>query len=123
MSKTDRCWQITKVGFTVNFAVATASVIAHKAQGFFFLLSVFVAALGFMLIVHYNHRITRAREDSNKPVTYLRNNGIDIKAIGGSPATYRKGDWLYDLPELAAFAYAAFFISIMPALLAWLYVM
>jgi hypothetical protein len=114
-------WDVVKWTLTVNFALATASGIAHKAQGFFLFLSVLVAALGFILIVHYNQRITRAREDSNKPVTYLRKNGIDV--IGGSPATYSRGDWLYDFPELAAFAYAVLFISIMPALVAWLFVM
>jgi hypothetical protein len=116
-------WDVVKWTLTVNFALATASGIAHKAQGFFLFLSVLVAVLGFILIVHYNQRITRAREDSNKPVTYLMNNGIKIEAIGGSPAT-NSGVWLwlYDFPELAAFAYAVFFISIMPALVAWLFV-
>jgi hypothetical protein len=118
-------WDVVKWTLTVNFALATASGIAHKAQGYFFFLSVLVAALGFILIVHYNQRITRAREDSNKPVTYLMNNQIDIEAIGCSPATYSKDDWLwlYDFPERAAFAYAVFLISIMPALVAWLFVM
>jgi hypothetical protein len=143
-------WDVVKWTLTVNFVLATASMTVLKAQCSLFLLSLLVAALGFILIYHYNGRVTGAREDSDKLVTYLKNNGIDVEQITGGRASYAQGasgggagaatrggacaSWravllrplaalkLYDLPELTGFAYAVFFVSMMPAFLACLVV-
>jgi hypothetical protein len=112
-------WDVVKWVFTVNTALGVASAVAQRAQEYVFGLSLLIAVLGWILISHYDHRVKGARQESDKPVQYLKNQGIDIDSITGGTATYRDTARLYDLPELVGFAYALFFISIAPAFLAW----
>jgi hypothetical protein len=101
-------WDVVKWVFTVNTALGVASAVAQKAQGYVFGLSLLIAVLGWILIRHYDHRVKGARQASDRPVQYLKNQGIDIDSITGGTATYGDTARLYDLPELAGFAYALF---------------
>jgi len=112
-------WDVVKWTVTVNIALGAASAATQQANSYFFLLSVLVATLGWILINHYDRRVTGARKNSDKPVTYLINQGVDIESITGGPTVYGDTSRLYDLPELAGFMYALFVVSIAPAFLAW----
>jgi len=67
----------------VNLALATASVgIGTSGAGIIIVVfTVLVALGGWVLVRHYNRRVTGARRDADKIVAYFRDDGIDLSKI------------------------------------------
>jgi hypothetical protein len=108
---------------TVNLALATVSV-SIRTDGVAIIIIIFtvlVALGGWVLVRHYNRRITGARRDADKIVTYFRDAGIDLSKIIPAAAQDRadRPPEMHDADELSIFG-SIIALSILPALLAWL---
>jgi len=118
-------WDVVKWTIAVNLALATASVgIGTAGAGIIIVVfTVLVALGGWVLVHHYNRRITGARRDADKIVAYFRDDGIDLSKI--IPVAQDRADRppeMYDAEELSIFG-SIIALSILPALLAWLLAM
>src|SRR5262245_14089433 len=82
--KTQR-WDVVKWAFTLNVALAAASVaLKDKNAAFWFFWLSCALAFGAVLLVGYYHaRLTRARQDGYKTQKFIRDQGIDFKKITG----------------------------------------
>jgi hypothetical protein len=101
-------WEVLKWTVTVNLALATASIALRRStdgstttSGGFLSLAFFVAVIGALLILYYNDRMTKARNESVRIAEYLIGKGLNYAAISGKEPT-RIGFW-YDLEDLALF--------------------
>jgi len=76
-------WDVVKWTVAVNLALATASVgIGTAGAGIIIVVfTVLVALGGWVLVRHYNRRVTGARRDADKIVAYFRDDGIDLSKI------------------------------------------
>jgi hypothetical protein len=115
-------WDVVKWTIAVNLALATASVgIGTAGAGIIIVVfTVLVALGGWVLVRHYNRRVTGARRDADKIVAYFRDDGIDLSKI--IPVAQDRADRppeMYDAEELYMFG-SIIALSILPALLAWL---
>jgi hypothetical protein len=81
-----------------------------------FWLAVFVAVLGWILMLYYNHRLTNIRADSLVTERYLENNGVAFEAISGSSPT--PANWWHDWQELLVFTLIVL-MSLVPTLAVW----
>ena len=118
-------WDVVKWTIAVNLALATASVsIGTAGAGIIIVVfAVLVALGGWVLVHHYNRRITGARGDADKVAAYFRDAGIDLSKI--IPVAQDRADRppeMYDAEELSIFG-SIIALSILPALLAWLLAM
>jgi hypothetical protein len=117
-------WDVVKWTVAFNLALATASVsIGTAGAGIIIVVfSVLVALGGWVLVRHYNRRVTGARRDADKIVAYFRDAGIDLSKI--IPVAQNGADppEMYDTEELYIFG-SIIALSILPALLAWLLAM
>jgi len=67
-------WDVVKWAVTVNMGLAGASVVLKQnenAKGLFCLLAVGVVILSGLLLWEINRRMTKARNDSLKPLNFL----------------------------------------------------
>jgi hypothetical protein len=110
-------WDVVKWTIAVNLALATASVgIGTAGAGIMIVVfTVLVALGGWVLVRHYNRRITGARGDADKVTAYFRDAGVDLSKI--IPVAQDRA--AYDAEELYIFG-SIIALSILPALLAWL---
>jgi hypothetical protein len=117
-------WDVVKWTIAFNLALATASVsIGTAGAGIIIVVfTVLVALGGWVLVRHYNRRVTGARRDADKIVAYFRDAGIDLSKI--IPVAQNGADppEMYDTEELYIFG-SIIALSILPALLAWLLAM
>jgi hypothetical protein len=118
-------WDVVKWTVAFNLALATASVsIGTAGAGIIIVVfTVLVALGGWVLVRHYNRRVTGARRDADKIVAYFRDAGIDLSKI--IPVAQNGADRppeMYDTEELYIFG-SIIALSILPALLAWLLAM
>jgi hypothetical protein len=117
-------WDVVKWTVAFNLALATASVsIGTAGAGIIIVVfTVLVALGGWVLVRHYNRRVTGARRDADKIVAYFRDAGIDLSKI--IPVAQNGADppEMYDTEELYIFG-SIIALSILPALLAWLLAM
>ena len=99
-------WDVVKWGVSVNLALAVAAAAPTLADFrlYLLLLSAGVAAASWGLVLHYNRRMTRIRDQAVTVVNWLRLNGVDYDAITGQSTQddYSVGE-SYDLQELAVF--------------------
>jgi hypothetical protein len=113
-------WDVVKWTIAVNLALATASVgIGTSGAGIIIVVfTVLVALGGWVLVRHYNRRITGARRDADKIVAYFRDAGIDLSKIPVAQDRADRPPEMYDAEELSIFG-SIIALSILPALLAW----
>ena len=101
-------WDVVKWGVTVNLALAVAAAASgsDEARLFLLLLSCAVALGGWILVRHYNSRMTGARQQAVGVIEWLRQKSIDYDSITGesSNAGYAGGE-NYDRQELKIFAW------------------
>jgi hypothetical protein len=98
-------WDVMKWGVSVNLGLATASA-AMSGTGFYFLLlNCLISFAGWLLILHYNRRMTKIRETSVAVVAWMKSKGVDYEAISKIDSTmeYSAGQ-NYDREELRLFA-------------------
>ena len=79
-------WDVVKWTMTINVALAAAAL-GFKAKYAGYELSVLaaiVAAVGWVLMLYYNLRLKRSRDQSLITEPYLNENGINYSAIGDS---------------------------------------
>jgi hypothetical protein len=110
-------WDVVKWVITANLALAAVSVSLHdpKSSKLLMYFSVLILAIGIALVLHYNKRMTGARNDAGSVYRYLQDNQIDLKKIAGKDLTMPV-NWLYDRWELTAYSVVAL-ISWVPVLL------
>lgn len=110
-------WDVIKWAVALNIALATASIAlkqtGHPAGWWLFVLACFVAVVGLLLVLHYNCRMTHARNDLVKTENYLKDNGVNWKGITGSEPS--EVDYFYDKQELLIFP-GVLLLSIVPTL-------
>jgi len=119
--KTHR-WDMVKWAVTVNMALAGASVTLRQdgnAKGLFCLLAVGVVILSGLLLWEINRRMTKARNDSLKPLKFLIDQGVNVVRVTGS-APPEKYELSYDKEELRIYA-VILLASALPAFLLWLF--
>jgi hypothetical protein len=96
-------WDVVKWGVSVNLALTVASALADMRLTLL-LLSSGVAYASWRLVIHYNRRMTGARDRAIAIINWLKSKGIDCDAIFG---TGTQTDYLvgedYDLQELRLF--------------------
>ena len=105
-------WDVVKWAVTVNLALATASIALTSVRGGILALSMFVAVVAALVVLYYNDRMTKTRNDSVGIEKYLMNNDVNFKAITGKEPE-EVGFW-YDLEDLLIFA-VILVLSIGPA--------
>jgi hypothetical protein len=113
-------WDVVKWTITVNIALAAGSIAFNNSASAahqFFWLAVIIAVIGWVLMMYYNRRLTKTRNESLKTERYLADNGIDYSAIAGGPPTEAK--WHYDREELFVFS-VILFLSVFPTYAVWL---
>jgi hypothetical protein len=113
-------WDVVKWTITINVALAAAAIAFKdepRAGSRFFYCAVCIAIIGWVLMMSYNLRLTRTREQSLVTEEYLDNNGIGYEAIAGEKPTRAK--WWYDWQELLIFS-GLLLISIVPTFAVWL---
>ena len=99
-------WDVVKWTVTVNVALAAAAIAAGGDYNLHLsLLAAIVAAVGWGLMLYYNLRLTRTRDEmfvtENYLANYLATNGVDYSAITGKAP--KKVGFFYDCEELAIF--------------------
>jgi Ethanolamine utilization protein EutJ (predicted chaperonin) len=106
-------WDATKWAVTVNFALATVSIVLGDAKWVALVMAIAVAVFGLYLVWHYNERVTLVRKNLKKLNDYLRENIFDFNAeVGLSFGVEKSRD--YDMQELMVF-YAAIILSALPS--------
>jgi len=117
-------WDVVKWGVAVNVALATA-VAAIPIKGTFsfvpFGLAALVAFVSWLLVLHYNRRVTGARNTATHLVDQIKKKGINYDSIVGTNVAfdYSKGSE-YDSQELNLFT-AILFMSVLLPLLPAIY--
>ena len=106
--KTQR-WDVVKWGVTVNLALAAAAAAIAPSVIEVILLCVLaglVSVASRCLVLHYNRRMTGARDELVKIEEWMKRNGVDYETILGSSAAqdYSAGA-NYDRQELRIFAW------------------
>jgi hypothetical protein len=113
-------WDVVKWGVTVNVALATA-VAAIPFKGVFSLIpfgfAVLEALVSWVLVLHYNRRMTGARNDAKRLVDQMCKRGINYDSIMGTnvASEYSKGSE-YDRLELNLFGVILFMSALLPLL-------
>ena len=101
-------WDVVKWGVSVNLilAVAAATPALAEVRYYLLLLSCGVAAASWLLVRHYNQRMTGTRKQAETTVSWLMKKGIDYDAILGesTKAAYASRE-NYDHQELRLFAW------------------
>jgi hypothetical protein len=110
-------WEVMKWAVTLNVALATASAGLNTFQIGFVFFSALIALMGIILTNEYNRRMTRARERLRNFNQYLKQNVIDVNAIGQAEFDKKKTPD-YDADELRICRSAIVF-SIGPSLISW----
>ena len=89
-SQVDRCgkllrWDVVKWAVTVNIALAAAAAAFKQtsAGSQLVCLAEIVAGVGWLLMLYYNWRLTKTREDAEKTAKYLTSQGVDFAVIRG----------------------------------------
>ena len=99
-------WDVVKWGVSVNLALTVAAAAPALAdfRPYLLLLSAGVAAASWGLVLHYNRRMTRVRDQAVTVVSWLRHKGVDYDAITGQSTQddYSVGE-SYDLQEFFMF--------------------
>jgi hypothetical protein len=101
-------WDVVKWGVTVNLAltVAAAASTSIDARALLLVMACFVVIGGWLLVRHYNSRMTGTRQQNIGIVDWLKQKQIDYDAIAGQST---RGDYAskenYDRQELRIFAY------------------
>jgi hypothetical protein len=115
--KTQR-WDVVKWSVAVNLGLTTAFITLRPAVLIVVLMAA-VCVLGWWLAVHYNRRVTGARDGAKHVVRWLEGNGVSYKAITGTDveSVYSDGEG-YDKTELIIFPIIVG-LSIVPVLLWW----
>jgi hypothetical protein len=101
-------WDVVKWGVTVNVALATVAAAIQFAVPFSLipvLLAVLVAFVSWLLVLHYNRRLTGARDTTTHLVDQIKRKGIDYDTIIGKSVAfdYSQGPE-YDKQELTVVA-------------------
>jgi hypothetical protein len=115
-------WDVIKWGVAVNVGLATAAAaIPFKGASSFipFGLGVLVAIMSWLLMSHYNLRLTRTRDDARYLVDQIDKKGIDYDGIVGTNVAldYAKGPD-YDKEELRIFKLILIVSPVLPLLAA-----
>ena len=111
-------WEVTKWVVTANFALAAAAATPSfgSVRGFLLILVGLIAGMGFVLLWHYNMRMTKVRGSLRNINRFLKEKVVDIEAVGADKFTTLK-DADYDRQEMAIF-YGASMLSFVPILVA-----
>jgi hypothetical protein len=101
-------WDVVKWGVSVNLALAVAAATPALASVRFYLLllSCGVAVASWLLVLHYNRRMTGTRNQAQTTISWLQERGVNYDAILGDSTrdAYASGE-NYDRQELRLFAY------------------
>jgi hypothetical protein len=84
-------WEVVKWAVTVNVALGAASATVDQLPALFFAFSGVVAVTALALLYHYDLRITQIRGSLASVNAFIRDNIIDINAIGRSEFDRPKG--------------------------------
>jgi hypothetical protein len=117
-------WDVVKWGVAVNVGLATAAAAIPFEGAFSFVpfgLAVLVAVVSWLLVLHYNRRVTGARDTATHLVDQIEKKGINYGSIVGTNVAfdYSKGSE-YDSQELNLFM-AILFLSVLLPLLPAIY--
>ncbi len=111
-------WEVAKWVLTVNFALAAAaaSPSLHSSGFFLFLLAVAISAMGFILLRHYNLRMTKVRASLRTIHQNLQKELPNINEIVGDSFADKEKTIDYDKQEMTIF-YAASLLSVFPVVI------
>jgi hypothetical protein len=109
-------WEVTKWAITLNVALATAVTSIRDFFALFLLFSCFIAISATTLLVHYNKRITKARNVFSKINKFLTDSIIDINKLVGTDQSRIKSD-RYDSNEVDIL-FTLTWASVLPCILA-----
>jgi hypothetical protein len=109
-------WDVVKWAVTVNIALGAAAAAFKQttAGSQLVCLAEIVAGVGWLLMLYYNWRLTKTREDAEKTAKYLTSQGVDFAVIRGRER--KKVTLFYDWQELLIFT-VILFGSILPVAL------
>jgi hypothetical protein len=103
--KTQR-WDVVKWGVSVNLALAVAAATPALAEIRIYLLvlSCGVAAASWLLVLHYNRRVTGIRNQAVTIIGWMKERGVDYDSIisQNTKDAYSRGEG-YDFQELILF--------------------
>jgi hypothetical protein len=103
--KTQR-WDVVKWGVSVNLALAVAAAIPALAeiQIYLLVLSCGVAAASWLLVLHYNRRVTGIRNQVVTIIAWMKERGVGYDSIvsQNTKNAYSRGED-YDFQELILF--------------------
>jgi hypothetical protein len=108
-------WEVMKWAVTANFTLGAVSAATHQFHLLFIIFAAVIAAIGLALLWHYNLRITQYRHSLASVNTYIRENVIDLNAVGKTVFDRTK-DVSHDDREMYLF-YGATILSVFPTLL------
>ena len=74
-------WHVVKWAVALNLGLATASVALKDSQSIFFYFSLGVAFVAVYLVLHYNDRMTGARELAQKLFDHLARDCLDVRMV------------------------------------------
>jgi hypothetical protein len=99
-------WDVVKWGVSVNLAltVAAATPALSEIQLYLLVLSCGVAAASWLLVLHYNRRVTSVRNQAVAIIAWLKARGVDYDSIinQSTKDAYSAGEG-YDSQELILF--------------------
>lgn len=111
-------WETVKWAFTVNLALATASISFPQNPAAFTVLSVFVAVVGSAMVFYQDTKITRARKTFDDIFDCLNKAGVDFRRVVDKKMPDRKTP-NYDWRELSIYT-IVLALSTLPSLAVYL---
>jgi hypothetical protein len=106
-------WDVVKWAVTVDLALSAAAITLRANNRAFFVVATMTSIAAWLLVWHYNRRMTGARTMAKTLIEWLKENGIDYSQIQkvDIPQAYKQKRWNYDKEELIIFA-AILFIAL-----------